>query len=332
MYVADLLDPAVRGDRLSVERHHLYPVAYLKAQGIDQTREIDQIANFALVEWPDNADIGAAPPSEYAPTMLAGLSAEERARQALWHALPEGWTSMPYAQFLGQRRKMLANVVRRGFERIGTGELESQAQQGNAEPTAASLQELILAGESTLVEFKSTARWSINDQRVHDGVELSIVKTVAGFLNTNGGSLVIGVADDGATVGLEHDYATLKKRDRDGFELYLYDLLGLTLGKNALSWLKLKFETVDGRDVAVLSVARAPSIVFTNPKGQKVDDVYVRFGNSTRKLTPAEVMQYVAQWNTPAAKLADGSTESSETTLPEEPGEFHKDQLEQPVT
>lgn len=290
MSVADLLDPSVRGDRLAVERHHLFPVAYLKANGIDTPRDIDQIANFALLEWPDNASIGASPPSIYAPAMLASVPTEERNRQAFWHALPEGWSDMPYADFLSRRRKLLAQVVRQGFERIGSVDPEV------ASPAPTSLAKLIAEGESASVEFKSTARWSLKDGRVHDGVEFAIVRTVAGFLNTSGGTLIIGVADDGAVTGLDHDYATLKKKDRDGFELFVQDLLAGMLGKNALMWVDVAFETLDGRDVARLGVKRSPGIVFANPRGEKLDEVYVRFGNSTRKLTPAELLQYMSEW------------------------------------
>jgi hypothetical protein len=285
--VSDLLDPSLRGNRLAVERHHLFPVAYLKGQGIDAPRDYDQIANFALLEWPDNASIGANPPAVYAPAMFASLPPEEQVRQRLWHALPEGWTDLSYAEFLARRRKLLAQVVRRGFERIGNVDF------GAEEPTPGTLAGLIAAGENATVEFKSTARWSLADGRVHDAVEFAIARTVAGFLNTSGGTLVIGVADDGSLVGLQHDYATLKKKDRDGFELFLTDLLANGLGKNALSWIEVAFDALDGKDVARVIVKRSPSIVFLNPKGQKVDDVYVRFGNSTRKLTPAELLQYM---------------------------------------
>jgi hypothetical protein len=280
MYVSDLLDPAVRGDRLSVERHHLFPVAHLKSQGIEQSRDVDQIANYALVEWPDNADISDKPPADYAPAMVASLTPEERVRQAFWHALPQGWSGMDYTQFLSERRRKLADVVRKGFEQIGSVDLDAEAEK--TETAALNLKDLISEGENATVEFKSTARWSVNDNRVHEGVEFAVVRTIAGFLNTNGGTLVIGVADDGAVVGLEHDYATLKKKDRDGFELFLYDLLGLTLGKNALPRLNVKFEYLNDREVAIVTVQRSPKIVFTNPTGQKVDDVNVRFGNSTR--------------------------------------------------
>lgn len=285
--VSDLLDPSLRGDRLAVERHHLFPVAYLKSQGTDAPRDYDQIANFALLEWPDNASIGANPPSAYAPAMFAAMPTEEQARQRFWHALPDGWTELGYPEFLASRRKLLAQVVRRGFERIGNVDFETDG----APP--GTLAGLIAAGENATVEFKSTARWSLADCRVHDGVELAIARTVAGFLNTNGGTLVIGIADNGSLVGLDDDYATLKKKDRDGFELFLTDLLANALGKNALTWIEVAFERFHEKDVARVVIKRSPSIVFLNPKGQKLDDVYVRFGNSTRKLTPAELLQYM---------------------------------------
>ncbi len=290
MSVADLLDPSVRGDRLAVERHHLFPVAYLKANGIEATRDIDQIANFALVEWPDNASIGAKPPGDYAPAMLAAMTAPERERQSFWHALPNGWTDMAYPDFLAARRKLLAQVVREGFGRIGNAEPEV------AEAAPSSLAKMIADGESAAVEFKSTARWSLKDGKVHEGVEFAIARTVAGFLNTSGGTLVIGVADDGAIVGLDYDYATLRKKDRDGFESYLTDMLANALGKNALMWVDVAFETIDGRDVARVTIKRSPSIVFANARGPRLDEVFVRFGNSTRKLTPAEMLQYMADW------------------------------------
>lgn len=319
MHVSDLLDPAVRGDRLAVERHHLYPVAYLKEQGISTSRDIDQIANFALVEWPDNLSIGKKPPSEYAAGLLEGLSPQQRERQSFWHALPEGWTNMDYSEFLSERRRLLAKVVRAGFDRIGSVEAEPLPDQ-QTEAQVLSIEQLIQAGEGSSVEFKSTARWSLKEQKVHDGVELAFIKTIAGFLNASGGTLVIGVADDGAVVGLQHDYATLKKKDRDGFELFVTEALGNALGKNALPWIGVSFDSIEDRDVAIVRVKRSPTIVFANPKGQKVDDVYVRFGNSTKRLTPAETIQYVSAWGSGAgASASAGQNSAQDSVLMEQP-------------
>lgn len=198
---------------------------------------------------------------------------------------------MPYLGFLAERRKRIADVVRRAFGSIGTA-------QHVAEPSKpGTLGELIAAGENSAVEFKATARWSINDGKVQDFVEFAIVRTVAGFMNTGGGTLVIGIDDNGAPVGLEQDDQTLKKKDRDGFELWLTDLLQVTLGKNALTCVTVRFEQSQGKEVARVQVERSRRIIFVNPpKGPRVDDVYVRFGNSTRKLTPAELLEYSQDW------------------------------------
>jgi predicted HTH transcriptional regulator len=67
-------------------------------------------------------------------------------------------------------------------------------------------EELIKRGESKSLEFKSTLRWSLKENRRDDkGVTHAALKTIAAFLNTEGGDLLIGVADDGSIVGIERD-------------------------------------------------------------------------------------------------------------------------------
>jgi len=93
--VAELLDPATHGQRAAVERHHLFPKGYLKKLGITDLRETNQIANFAFVEWGDNASISDQPPAEYLPAMKKRFVAHENELEQMyyWHALPEGWES-----------------------------------------------------------------------------------------------------------------------------------------------------------------------------------------------------------------------------------------------
>jgi len=112
--VAELFDPAVKAKRAALERHHLFPKAYLKSVGFTRMRDINQIANFALVEWPDNADISDTAPSQYFPRYASRLTDEDR----YWHALPDGWHLMPYPRFLEARRKLVARVIRDGFEKL----------------------------------------------------------------------------------------------------------------------------------------------------------------------------------------------------------------------
>jgi hypothetical protein len=118
MKVSELLDPALRGQRRAIERHHLFPRGHLKRLGYESMRETNQVANYALAEWGDNADIGDESPSSYFPRYAARFDGRELDEMMAWHALPEGWCEMQYEGFLAERRKRMAQVVRQGFERL----------------------------------------------------------------------------------------------------------------------------------------------------------------------------------------------------------------------
>lgn len=129
--VSDLMDPATRAHRAALERHHLFPKAYLHRQGIRGRRDTNQIANYALLEWPDNSAISDAAPAEYYPQLVESLgwTPEQEAEVCRWHALPEGWYEMEYQEFLAARRRQIAEVVRTGFEALG----EADAREENAD-------------------------------------------------------------------------------------------------------------------------------------------------------------------------------------------------------
>lgn len=116
--IADLYDPSVIGTKTPLERHHLFPKAYLREIGLGDQRVTNQHANYALVEWHDNINIGAAPPAEYYGEMASRFSANELRDMHYWHALPENWQNMDYIEFLKSRRKLMAEVTRNGFARL----------------------------------------------------------------------------------------------------------------------------------------------------------------------------------------------------------------------
>jgi hypothetical protein len=103
-----LLDAKV----LFSDLHHLFPKNYLKTIGLGSTTETNNIANYAHVEWTDNLDISDDPPEEYMKTYSKKLTKE----MSYWHALPKNWQNMKYHKFLVERRKLISNVIRDGFE------------------------------------------------------------------------------------------------------------------------------------------------------------------------------------------------------------------------
>ncbi|MBK7782459.1 MAG: putative DNA binding domain-containing protein [Ardenticatenia bacterium] len=154
-------------------------------------------------------------------------------------------------------------------------------------------EELIKAGESKTLEFKSTLRWSLKDDRQDDkGVTHSVLKTIAAFLNTEGGDLLIGVADDGAIVGIEPDH--LESDDR--FMLHLTQVVRNGLGDRSGTCIDPKCQVVQGKTVCVVSCQRSPEPVFLKWKGIETTaegDFFVRSGPGTVKLAPASVREYI---------------------------------------
>lgn len=120
MRVAELLDPAIVPRKSAVERHHLFPKGYLKTIGLTDIRDTNQIANYALVQWDDNVHISDSAPSDYFPKYEQRLAIDAAAWDLTLkhHALPDGWHCMEYRQFLDERRKLLAEVIRAGYEAL----------------------------------------------------------------------------------------------------------------------------------------------------------------------------------------------------------------------
>ncbi|HLS11215.1 MAG TPA: DUF262 domain-containing protein [Flavobacteriaceae bacterium] len=116
--VNELLRSGLRASKSPLERHHLFPRAWLKRNGITESRDYNQIANFALVEWNDNIKISDKSPEEYLPLYESRFDEEELEKMKYWHALPENWETMEYEEFLIARRALIAKVIRDAYERL----------------------------------------------------------------------------------------------------------------------------------------------------------------------------------------------------------------------
>jgi len=157
---------------------------------------------------------------------------------------------------------------------------------------------LIAQGEGGELEFKSTARWNLETDEKDKTMEKEVLKTVAAFLNTHGGTLLIGVANNGDILGLQPDYQTLRKQNADGFELWLTnDLLLKEMGKEHAPYLTVSFHTVDQQEICKVTVQRAPQPVYIkirNKTGQLEEFFFIRPGNFSSNLdTPSEIVNYI---------------------------------------
>ncbi|MDX9739260.1 MAG: DUF262 domain-containing protein [Candidatus Dojkabacteria bacterium] len=116
--VRDLIQGGLKSNKSALERHHLFPKAYLIREGVDNQTVRNQIANYALVEWNDNIDISDKSPKEYIKKSLSHFSREEKENMYFWHALPENWEKMEYEKFLVERRKLIAKVISHAFDKL----------------------------------------------------------------------------------------------------------------------------------------------------------------------------------------------------------------------
>ena len=118
MKVSELLDPTIKSKKKALERHHLFPRRYLQKIGTSVKHLINQTANYALVEWSDNIAISDKAPKDYVPQIEAKFTGEELQKMYTLHALPERWYEMEYTTFLNERRKLMADIIRRGFMKL----------------------------------------------------------------------------------------------------------------------------------------------------------------------------------------------------------------------
>ena len=118
---------------------------------------------------------------------------------------------------------------------------------------------LLAAGESEHVEFKASARWDLEHHRQSRELEAAVARTIAGFLNHAGGSLILGVTDARAVCGLERDYQTLKDQNRDGFERFVVALVRTRLGGDICPLVHMTFHSVGGATFVASSSSRLTS-------------------------------------------------------------------------
>ncbi len=151
--------------------------------------------------------------------------------------------------------------------------------------------DLIAQGESEQIEFKSSLRWDIKTNKVNKYLQQGIVKAIAGMLNVEGGTLLIGVADDGTILGIEKDFQTLKKKNADGFQLLLIDIVENSLGIDCMPHLQILFESVGEKLVCVVVIEKSLEPVYC--MGRHTTEFWVRTGNSTRQLDIKAAMKYI---------------------------------------
>jgi len=154
-----------------------------------------------------------------------------------------------------------------------------------------SLADLLRRDECVTLELKSSLRWDYELERVNKDLEYAVIKTIAGFANTKGGTLLIGVSDDKRALGLERDCSTLKRKDRDGFTQYLARLIGNELGNTILGEIAICILPYGQAQICRVDVDSSEDPVFVT-KGQR-EEFYIRIANMTVSLPAKQAFTYI---------------------------------------
>jgi uncharacterized protein with ParB-like and HNH nuclease domain len=281
------------GSKYQLERDHIFPYSRLKKAGYDKENRIkyslaQEFTNRAILTQVANrgkSDMNAA---DY----LANV--KKKFPKALeLQCIPTDeslWQIDNYEHFLEARRELLAKHLNAFLKKIT--ETEEVV-------TTVSLAEMIDKGESDELEFKSTLRWDIKESKVNKKLEEVILKSVSAFANSQGGTLLIGVDDEGSILGLEHDYLSLGDVDRDKFELHLRNLLNQQFGTGVVTnKIDIMFHEVEEKEVCQIDVAsvKEPLILKLKDKnGQLIEKFYVRSGNSSQEIPLSELHAYMKE-------------------------------------
>ena len=156
-----------------------------------------------------------------------------------------------------------------------------------------SVEHLIASDEKRSVEFKETARWDVREQKKNKLMEEIVAKTVAGFANALGGTLLIGVHDDNYAVGLVDDLALVKPPNMDGYVNWLDTMFDNQFGFVAAEKLQIKTANIDGHDVCRVDVPASSTPVWSSYKGEQ--QLFVRRNNSTRAVPAKDVDHFIRE-------------------------------------
>ena len=273
------------GSAYGIHSHHIFPQSLLYDEGglhsdnhLDR-KIVNEICNRAFLTGTSNVSLGATKPSEYLPAIEDQYpGALEKQFIPLDRSL---WEVSRYRDFLERRRQLIAEAFNQQMDSL---------LQDVAPAKQRTLVDLLLAGESTTIEFKSTLRWDVRQGQINKGLEKVIAKSIAGLLNTEGGTLVIGVTDEGDVYGIDADIQSLG-RHRDAFEQKLVQVMDSYLGPEFISLTSIRYDQREGKSICIVDVDPSPRPVFLRDRTNR--EFYMRAGNTTRPLDHESAYQYI---------------------------------------
>lgn len=272
----------------NIHSHHIFPTSYLYAHGYDADNHlhrkiVNEIANRAYLTADTNLAISNMAPEEYLPeieTKYPGALAKQFIPMQ-----PELWKVERFPEFLEARRLLIATKYNDYLQSLMSKSVKVKGK---------SISEIIELGESNNLEFKSTLQWDIVQNRKNKSLRKSVLKTIAAFLNSEGGTLLIGVEDNLHVCGIENDLI-LTENSPDKFMNLLATLISDYIGVEYADLVKIDIEQVQEKNICRIEVDRSLIPAYLTFEGQK--EFFIRMANTSRSLDLEETVKYInAHW------------------------------------
>ena len=241
----------------------------------------------------------------WARTNLKKINAAENNERSVWSITPEG------ANYLNLSFEEGAKSLRKAVSEAYAEERKSKIEWTDDEKsniliitgnykykffnnindarqffTEASLQAIVEKGENETVEFKSTLRFNFHTNNFDKKIGAAVIKTIAGFLNTEGGKLLIGIADDGSCIGIKPD----NFKSEDKMNLHLVNLVKSKIIPPSMTKIHIDFEDYLDHRIMIVECDSSNEPVYV--KEGKEERFYVRMGASTDQLSPSQIPVY----------------------------------------
>jgi hypothetical protein len=263
------------GKQHKLQFHHIFPKAVLKGAGITG-REMDDIANLAFIGGQTNQRIRDKEPANYLPPLIEKIGAGPFSSQAI-PIDPTVLSVDAYIKFLAERRRMIADTLN---QFLGTENMEPL-------PKKQRVDDEVEKAEGANLEYKSTLRTNLATGQNDPRMEGVVLKSIAAFLNTRGGTLMIGVGDDGNALGIEAD----KFVSEDKMNLHLTNLIRDRIGPQHMIFMHPRFEDYKNKRVLVVDCQKAREPVYVKEANR--EHFYTRTGAATTELTGSQMQQYI---------------------------------------
>ncbi|MDC3227013.1 DUF3578 domain-containing protein [Acidimicrobiaceae bacterium] len=315
MKISDLLDRERSGSRQLLELHHLFPKNYLtkelKLKGI---RETNNRTNFQLITYKDNNEISDTAPNIYHKKYIKNVTNENVREMLRLNALWEGWDEEDYFDFLTKRRKQIINLIKEGWKIISENKIEISKQildekKHTIRPQDESTEDIVVKNkvESRNLELKETLIFdvdlehnpSLKETINHEGIEnrkneilFSSLKNIAGFLNSEGGTLLIGVSDYWEIKGLDRDLNETKFENLDDIQHFITHKIESIFSNNLNKKdIDISFPEINGNTIARIDVEKSDEPIFVNKNGDEI--FFVREIDGTKKYEAEKLAGYL---------------------------------------